>query len=83
MTQEEIDDLVGLRNFLIEKFERVKDYRQNKNAIMREVDHAENRHSENKEHYAKPEVMWYDLSGWSLALPHLLVHLYWTLNRSA
>jgi len=45
MTQEEIDDLVGLRNFLIEKFERVKDYRQNKNAIMREVDHAEIVHS--------------------------------------
>lgn len=41
MSEEEINQLVGLRQFLIEKYDRVKDYRQNKNAIMREMDHAE------------------------------------------
>ena len=41
MSEEEIKELVEIRQFLIEKYQRVKDYRQNKNAIMREWDHAE------------------------------------------
>ena len=40
MKKEEIDALVSLRQNLIEKFDRLKDYKNNKNAIMREVDHA-------------------------------------------
>ena len=41
MSEEEINKLVNLRQHLVERFTRVKDYRQNKNAIMREWDHAE------------------------------------------
>ena len=41
MNQEEIQKLVNLRMLLINKFERLKDYKGNKNAIMREIDHAE------------------------------------------
>ena len=41
MSEEEVMELVSLRQFLIERYGRVKDYRQNKNAIMREIDHAE------------------------------------------
>ena len=41
MKEEEIKKLVKLRQHLIERYSRVKDYRQNKNAIMREWDHAE------------------------------------------
>ncbi len=41
MSEEEIKELVGIRQFLIERFNKVKDYQQNKNAIMREMDHAE------------------------------------------
>mgnify|MGYP003126265885 CR=1 FL=1 len=41
MSEDEVKELVDLRQFLVEKFSRVKDYRQNKNAIMREWDHAE------------------------------------------
>ena len=40
MKKEEIESLVNLRQNLIEKFNRLKDYKNNKNAIMREVDHA-------------------------------------------
>tara|TARA_B100001250_G_C19141485_1_gene504050 strand:+ start:17 stop:208 length:192 start_codon:yes stop_codon:yes gene_type:complete len=41
MSEEEVKKLVKLRQHLIERYSRVKDYRQNKNAIMREWDHAE------------------------------------------
>ena len=41
MSEEEINKLVNLRQHLVERYSRVKDYRQNKNAIMREWDHAE------------------------------------------
>jgi hypothetical protein len=41
MTKEEIENLVDLRMKLVAKYSRLKDYRQNKNAIMREVEHAE------------------------------------------
>tara|TARA_B100000674_G_scaffold454616_1_gene427689 strand:- start:1428 stop:1622 length:195 start_codon:yes stop_codon:yes gene_type:complete len=40
MKKEEIDALVTLRQDLISKFSRLKDYKNNKNAIMREIDHA-------------------------------------------
>jgi hypothetical protein len=41
MNESEVQKLIDIRAYLIEKYERCKDYRQNKNAIMREVDHAE------------------------------------------
>lgn len=40
MTKEEIEKLVGLRTELISAFTRLRDYKNNKNAIMKEVDHA-------------------------------------------
>ena len=39
MKKEEIDALVAIRVELIKDYIRCKDYKQNKNAIMREVDH--------------------------------------------
>lgn len=41
MKTEEIDSLVRLRTHLIERYNKLKDFRQNRNAIMRELDHAE------------------------------------------
>ena len=41
MSQEEIQKLVNLRAMIIENFEKCKDWRGNRNAIMREVDHVE------------------------------------------
>ncbi len=41
MNEEEIKALVGIRKYLIENFNKIKDYKSNKNAIMREIDHAE------------------------------------------
>ena len=40
MSKEEIEKLVGLRTELISAFTRLRDYKNNKNAIMKEVDHA-------------------------------------------
>jgi hypothetical protein len=40
MNKKEIEALVNLRQGLIAKFTRLKDYKSNKNAIMREQDHA-------------------------------------------
>lgn len=40
MKKEEIEILVNLRHETILKFNRLRDYKQNKNAIMKEVDHA-------------------------------------------
>ena len=40
MNKEEIDKLIGLRAKLIKNYNKLKDYKQNKNAIMREIDHA-------------------------------------------
>jgi hypothetical protein len=45
MKKEELETLVNLRQSIIVKFNRLKDYKQNKNAIMREIDHAELLHS--------------------------------------
>jgi len=40
MKEEEIKSLISIREFLIEKFSRCKDYKSNKNAIMKEEDYA-------------------------------------------
>jgi 23S rRNA maturation mini-RNase III len=45
MEKEEVDFLVGMRKYLIENFDKCKDYHQNKNAIMREIDHAQILHT--------------------------------------
>jgi len=40
MEKEEIAYLVQVRSSLVKKFESLRDYKNNKNAIMKEVDHA-------------------------------------------
>ena len=40
MKKEEIEILVNLRQKTLEKFNRLRDYKNNPNAIMKEVDHA-------------------------------------------
>lgn len=40
MKKEEIDILLNLRQKTIEKFNKLRDYKNNTNAIMKEVDHA-------------------------------------------
>ena len=44
MKKEEIDLLVSLRQKTLEKFNRLRDYKSNTNAIMKEVDHAKALH---------------------------------------
>tara|TARA_B100001093_G_scaffold520343_1_gene614870 strand:- start:2989 stop:3174 length:186 start_codon:yes stop_codon:yes gene_type:complete len=41
MSQEEIQKLVEVRMMLLQSFTKHKDWRNNKNAIMREIDHIE------------------------------------------
>ena len=38
--KKDVESLINLRTKLINRYEKLKDYRQNKNAIMREIDHA-------------------------------------------
>jgi len=38
--KEEIEILVNLRQKTIEKFSRLRDYKNNTNAIMKEIEHA-------------------------------------------
>ena len=40
MNKETIDKIIQLRAELIQEYERTKDYKMNKNALMKEVDHA-------------------------------------------
>ena len=40
MKKEEIEILVNLRQNILTKFNRLRDYKNNKNAIMKEIDHA-------------------------------------------
>jgi len=40
MNQETIDKMIQLRSDLIQTYERTRDYKTNKNALMKEVDHA-------------------------------------------
>jgi len=39
ISQEEINRLVEIRSFLIKNHSRYRDYKSNKNAIMKETDH--------------------------------------------
>ena len=41
MNQEQIQKLISIRTNLIEDYNRRKDWRGNKNAIMREIEHIE------------------------------------------
>lgn len=41
LKREDLDKVLKIRAFLIESFSKCKDYRSNKNAIMREIDHVE------------------------------------------
>ncbi len=40
MKKEELHVLVSLRQKTLEKFNRLRDYKNNPNAIMKEIDHA-------------------------------------------
>ncbi len=40
MNKDDLGKLISLRAELIKEFERLRDYKNNKNAIMKEVDHA-------------------------------------------
>ena len=40
MEKEEVEILVNLRQKILEKFNRLRDYKNNKNAIMKEIEHA-------------------------------------------
>lgn len=44
MKKEEIENLVNLRQTIILKFNRLRDYKNNKNAIMKEIEHAKSLH---------------------------------------
>ena len=41
MNQEEIQKLVDLRMILLQDFQKRKDWKNNRNAIMREIEHVE------------------------------------------
>ena len=45
MEKAEIEYLVQVRATLVEQFESLRDYKNNKNAVMKEVDHAKVIHS--------------------------------------
>ena len=45
MTKEDIEKIINLRSKLINNFESLKDYKSNKNALMKEIDHAQAIHS--------------------------------------
>tara|TARA_R110000803_G_scaffold46076_1_gene96754 strand:- start:1121 stop:1306 length:186 start_codon:yes stop_codon:yes gene_type:complete len=40
MEKQEVASLVQLRTELIKEFEKLRDYKNNKNAVMKEMDHA-------------------------------------------
>ena len=44
MEKNEVEALINLRQKLLEKFNRLRDYKNNANAIMKEVDHASTLH---------------------------------------
>jgi hypothetical protein len=41
LKKEEVEKLVSLRQLLVEKFSKLRDYKSNTNAIMKEFDHAQ------------------------------------------
>tara|TARA_B100000900_G_scaffold415592_1_gene446130 strand:- start:5306 stop:5491 length:186 start_codon:yes stop_codon:yes gene_type:complete len=44
MNKDEINELVLLRTNLIAEFNKLRDYKNNPNAIMKEIDHARKLH---------------------------------------
>jgi len=44
MKKEEIEILVNLRQKIITKFSKLRDYKNNTNAIMKEIEHARSLH---------------------------------------
>lgn len=44
MNSDDVKKIVILRQRLIEKFSKLRDYKNNKNAIMKEVEHAKTIH---------------------------------------
>ena len=40
MEKQTLESLIALRSKLIQKFSRLRDYKNNKNAIMKEIEHA-------------------------------------------
>jgi uncharacterized coiled-coil DUF342 family protein len=49
MKKEEIEVLVNLRQKTLDQFNRLRDYKNNTNAIMKEIDHAKSLHDIIKE----------------------------------
>ena len=45
MEKKELEILVTLRQTTLDKFNRLRDYKNNKNAIMKEIEHAQVLHS--------------------------------------
>ena len=44
MKKEELETLVNLRQKVLDKFNKLRDYKGNANALMKEVDHARSLH---------------------------------------
>ena len=44
MKKEEIEILINIRQKTLNRFSRLKDYKNNTNAIMKEIDHAQALH---------------------------------------
>jgi hypothetical protein len=44
MEKEELEILINLRQVVINKFNKLRDYKNNTNAIMKEIDHARSLH---------------------------------------
>jgi len=40
MNKEDLDKLLNLRKALIDDYQKLRDYKSNKNALIKEVDHA-------------------------------------------
>lgn len=45
MEKKELEILVTLRQTTLDKFNRLRDYKNNKNAIMKEIEHAQALHN--------------------------------------
>jgi len=45
MEKKELEILVTLRQKTLDKFNRLRDYKNNKNAIMKEIEHAQALHN--------------------------------------
>ncbi len=45
MERESLSKIVGLRGVLISRYEKLRDYKNNPDAIMKEIDHARLLHS--------------------------------------